>query len=331
MNTVKLRQDIAANIPIIKADLGDRTKYVGSSDLSCSRKGILNKRFPPKHTLRTQMKFRRGDIVEDMVAQSLRQAGYNIQHGFEAIHPNKPYLIAHADIYFPLGDDRAFILECKSTEHMPDAAYESWVHQVTYQIGLTLLANPHLKEVTAAVYVMDIISGEEKIFDGFNHSPIIFDFLVKKADGMWRLINEQKITQADPRGYFIPTHSSVLCEYCPFRFDCPALILKTEVGCIDLEPIMAAAENYIDASAAQSVIKKDREKSRSEIMEYMQDYRYGRLGDMLFEIKKSERLSLDNKKLKEECPEIVEKYTKAKEVSRLTVKDRPQVLAQLAS
>lgn len=331
MNTVKLRQDITANLPIIKDDLGDRTKYIGSSDLSCPRKGVLNKRFPPQHTLKTQMKFRRGDIVEEMVAQSLRQAGYDVQHGFEAVHPEKPHLIAHADFYFPLGEDRAFILECKSTEHMPDAPYDSWVNQVNYQIGLTLLAKPQLKEVTAAVYVMDIISGEEKIFDGFNYSPIIFDFLVKKADGMWRLIEDQEIAQADPRGYYIPTNKSVLCEYCPFRSDCPALVINAEVGCIDLEPISSAANNYIEASEAMGVIKKDREKSRSEIMEYMRDYRYGRLGDMLFEIKKSERLSLDSKKLKEEHPEIVEEYTKAKEVSRLTVKNRPQALEQLAS
>ena len=330
MNTQKLRHDITVNIPIVKADLGDRTKYVGSSDLSCSRKGILNKRFPPNHTLRTQMKFRRGDIVEDMVAQSLRQAGYNVQHGFEAIHPEKPYLIAHADMYFPLGDDRAFILECKSTERMPDAPYESWVNQVTYQIGLTLLASPHLKEVTAAVYVMDIISGEEKIFDNFNHSPILFDFLVKKADGMWRLINDRKLAESDPRGYFIPTHSSILCEYCPFRFDCPAMILKTETGCIDLEPIKETVETFMAASEAQKAIKKDRAKTRTEIMEYMQDMPYGRLGDMLFEIKRSEKKSLDNKKLKEEHPEIVEAYTKTTEVTRLTAKNRPQVLAQVA-
>ena len=62
----------------------------------------------------------------------------------------------------------------------------------------------------------------------------------------------------------------------------------------------------------------------------MQDMPYGRLGDMLFEIKRSEKKSLDNKKLKEEHPEIVEAYTKTTDVTRLTAKNRPQVLAQVA-
>ena len=48
-----------------KIELGDRTEYVGASDVGqCPRKVILSKTQPLPHDLQTLIRFERGNLVE---------------------------------------------------------------------------------------------------------------------------------------------------------------------------------------------------------------------------------------------------------------------------
>ena len=55
-----------------KADLGDRAKYIGASDIGqCPRKAIMGKLFPQPISLEQQIVFERGHLAENIVHESL--------------------------------------------------------------------------------------------------------------------------------------------------------------------------------------------------------------------------------------------------------------------
>ena len=60
-----------------KTELGDRSEYIGASDIvGCPRRVVLDKLNPPKHSMETLVRFERGHLAEDIVANALQSAGY---------------------------------------------------------------------------------------------------------------------------------------------------------------------------------------------------------------------------------------------------------------
>ena len=57
-----------------KDELGDRSTYVGASDLGCERKGCLEKLTPSQKSFETLVRFKRGDLVESIVKEAWKTA-----------------------------------------------------------------------------------------------------------------------------------------------------------------------------------------------------------------------------------------------------------------
>ncbi|MBU0995281.1 MAG: hypothetical protein KJ737_22525 [Proteobacteria bacterium] len=58
-----------------KEELGDRSTYVGASDMTCERKGCLEKLTPKKRAFKTLLRFKRGDLVVNIVKEALVKSG----------------------------------------------------------------------------------------------------------------------------------------------------------------------------------------------------------------------------------------------------------------
>jgi len=80
------------------SDLGDRTEYVGASDVSgCMRKAVLSKRAPAKFSLATLVRFTRGHMAEKVVQNSLDAMGVKYRYQPMLEHPDKTHIKAHLD------------------------------------------------------------------------------------------------------------------------------------------------------------------------------------------------------------------------------------------
>ena len=147
----KARQHHTAN------SLGDRSTYVGASDIGhCPRKAVLEKIAPKDPDLATLIRFARGHLAEEIIAEALSAAQPDRQVELEADIPYCPHcrcwtahpasgpmhcpdcgeplrllpLKAHCDFVF----DDDLVLECKSAQ--TTEIQDSWRTQLQTQMLL---------------------------------------------------------------------------------------------------------------------------------------------------------------------------------------------------
>lgn len=82
--------------------LGDRSSYLGASDIGyCPRKVILDRLHPAEHDLATLLRFQRGHMAEDIVANAMTAAGYdNFDRQVEVIASGTTPIKVHIDFVF---------------------------------------------------------------------------------------------------------------------------------------------------------------------------------------------------------------------------------------
>lgn len=132
--------------------LGDRSKYVGLSDIGkaadCLRAAVAGKvclpetpavpSYFPDTFLRT-LRMQRGHWFENGITEAFHATGIPVLHqmGIHARHHQIP-IIAHLDLVLVTGNNapRVHVVEVKSCEHIPDTAYAAHEVQLASQIGL---------------------------------------------------------------------------------------------------------------------------------------------------------------------------------------------------
>ena len=82
--------------------LGDRSSYLGASDIgTCPRKVIFERLQPGEHDLATLLRFQRGHMAEDIVANAMTAAGYdNFDRQVEVIASCTTPIKVHIDFVF---------------------------------------------------------------------------------------------------------------------------------------------------------------------------------------------------------------------------------------
>jgi len=238
------------------AELGDRTQYIGSSDVgSCPRKVCLQKTCPGgEPDVSTMLRFTRGHVAETLLADICNAAGvrnlYDTQ--VEVRHPVYP-LKAHIDFLFYAnfdGKPQLHIVELKSVSGIPDEPYPQWVDQINFQLGLLRLKYPKGK-LGGSILAIDLNAGELKQFSGFEYNEALFTYLVSKGVRMLDCLNGLEEPQSTP---------SFLCTYCSYRSDCPAMTMPE----VELPPeIETLAHRYLKLHevrhAADTKLKNIRE------------------------------------------------------------------------
>lgn len=195
-----------------ETDLGDRSSYVGASDVSgCMRKAVLSKTKPAEHGLDALIRFERGHLAEEIIAKALKKIGrFQFQRQAE-ISPdwNVPFK-AHLDFLF-FSKDTLGILEVKSSS-MPQTPYGSWEKQLHIQIGALKEKYPDRK-IKGGILCIDLGEGDLKVWNGYVPNEAIFSGLKDKAETIWNCIEGQDEPTVDP---------GPLCGWCNYIHDCPA-------------------------------------------------------------------------------------------------------------
>ena len=193
--------------------LGDRSEYIGASELGqCPRKVVLGKLNPTEPDLATLLRFKRGHMAEDLVAEALSENGKYIPQREVEVTTDDPVPIkGHIDFLFQgktLG-----VLEVKSVTSIPDSPYESWEMQLHAQMGLLALERPQA-QIKGAILAIDLLNGGMQLFNGYVPNEELFQRLLQKAQHIWQCLTEG----AEPE-----VEAGPLCAYCDNKADCPAL------------------------------------------------------------------------------------------------------------
>ncbi|MCG2743008.1 MAG: hypothetical protein L6271_03645 [Desulfobacteraceae bacterium] len=199
--------------------LGDRSSYLGASDIgTCPRKVIFERLHPGEHDLATLLRFQRGHMAEDIVANAMIAAGYdNFDRQVEVIASGTTPIKVHIDFVFTSTQPKIkAILEIKSVSSLPDVPYASWESQLYMQMGALKEQFPDYT-IKAAVLAIDLGSGEVGFFNGYTPEDTMYAGLLERASTIW--INYQFMLIGHP--VKPATEPSPLCGYCNHLTTCP--------------------------------------------------------------------------------------------------------------
>lgn len=208
-----------------KETLGDRTTYLGASDiLACPRKTILTKTHPPEPNLVTLLRYSRGHMAEDIVAAAFTAAGYtNFRRQMEVSYKGEIPIIAHIDFVFISEARKTMaVLEVKAPENIPQNPYGSWESQLYLQMGLLAENYPEYRVEKGAILAVNFGEHGMQLFNGYTPQTIILDGLIARAKSIW---NDYQKYQAGELNCPV-MEAGPLCGYCPFVGDCPKFAVE---------------------------------------------------------------------------------------------------------
>ncbi|ORJ61317.1 hypothetical protein [Geothermobacter hydrogeniphilus] len=279
--------------------LGDRSQYVGASDIAgCSRKAVLNKLNPEDHDPMTLLRFARGHAAEDLIDGIFRAGGLTPQREVEVRHPDFPEILCHIDFLFRSNaSGRLHVMELKTVNGIPDAPYESWVNQLHVQMGLLELHNPGLP-IGGSILAVDLNAGVWKEFNSFTPNKILFNAMVIKGRHILSCLDAPEAAQIEP---------GILCGYCNHRETCPAFAGETPLP----QEVQNLAARYLEKSRTRGELDKAIKNLKNEILAFTGTSFKGQSDTLQVcasEVGPSE--TVDARRLKEAYPEIYDEVKK---------------------
>ena len=279
--------------------LGDRTQYVGASDIAgCPRKAVMNKLKPEDFDAKTLLRFSRGHAAEDLIENIFQAGGLHPQREVELSHPAFPEIKCHIDFLFhSKSSSRQHIMELKTTAGIPDVPYESWVNQLHIQMGLLELDKPGVP-IGGSILVVDLNAGEWKEFNSFTPNRILFDAMIMKGRHILFSLTDPDKANIEP---------GILCGYCQHRGTCPAFTGKSE---IPME-VRNIAARYLEKNESKRTLDKEIKSLKKEIISFTGDEFKGQEGSIQVCVKKvAPSATVDLIRLKEEFTDIYNQVKK---------------------
>ncbi len=308
MNKNKFDEFVAKNLPqALKKDteqsLGDRSKYVGSSDIGgCLRKAYLDKTTNYEHDLPTLIRFQRGHVAEGIIEKMLDGLNPTLQkevkltiEGFD--------LKAHIDFCLE-SKNEIVVVEAKSVNTAVDKPYDSWVMQVNFQ--LALLATQTQKKLRAYVVAINLNTGWFKSFE-INHNQTFEKLAIENA----QLLANSLLNKEEPA-----PSEQLYCSTCPHKKTCPLMMKKSEGSELSGD-LLEVGKKIIELNARKKELEKELEEKKALIEEYMRTCgaKKIKVDDSFFSLSNdTTSTSFDTKALKDNEPELyeslLEKYQK---------------------
>lgn len=207
--------------------LGDRSKYIGASDLGhCPRKAVIEKVFSESPDMTELIRYERGHLAESILGAALEAEGFVPQRQVELIGEteNGTPLKFHLDFVFhSRSGDRYAILETKTTTPMPQFPHEGWEMQLHAQMGLAQTLLGDQVKVEGAIYALDMApkngSTPYGAWNGYKADPALWAELQKDADVIYEGVQEYKESGNLPDN--LPCRVGPLCSFCQGLKDCP--------------------------------------------------------------------------------------------------------------
>lgn len=241
-------QNLARNS---SARLGDRTHTIGASEAGiCPRRVVLGKLQPKQHDTKTLIRFHRGNLAEDFLADLFKAGGAECERQVEVSCENGR-VKAHLDFVWKLKTG-LHVVESKSVHNMPDEPWPSHVDQLHLQMAL--LAENYNCPVSGSIIAIDLNAGIIKEFAGFTPNAAIYEHLLSKARYMLECLDGGVEPQPE---------TGILCGSCDYRFDCPGY--RTREADIPGE-LEALARRYAELNSMKNGAEKELRAMKDEIV-----------------------------------------------------------------
>jgi len=198
-------------------DLGDRTQYVGASEIGCCPRMVYLKKLA-EDKAKTTGSQARGHFTENAVVRMLKEDGTDIRwYGKRQKHLQVSALHTHVDGILYASKHPVATLEVKSID--PRGFYSEitiprkWIGQVYAEMGLAHLRFDE-RITEGKLILVDASNYENRLAYRFQYSPEKFNALVEKAKWLVGCI----AIGDEPK----PDQDDFDCKYCPFKADCSA-------------------------------------------------------------------------------------------------------------
>ncbi len=234
--------------------LGDRSKYIGSSDIGqCFKKSYLSKLKGETHDLKRLLIFERGHVAEGIVRNGLQnnpaKVTFSEQVEVKGLNQEVAHIKTHIDfvVEFP---QELVVIECKTISSvLPEGKpRESWIYQVQLQLGL--LRQTSKKICRGLIVTFDLNTGEALEFP-VEFNDALYNVAIRRANTLWNAVQ----TQNEPRG-----EMSDLCAFCNFRQECNTL----QAGAVQMpKEVEAMALRVQDLSAIEKEIKTTKQNLKA--------------------------------------------------------------------
>lgn len=278
--------------------LGDRTEYIGASDISgCLRKSYLSKKEKSKDiSIEQLLTFERGHQFENIVEKFLYGEIYKKQVEIkEAYTSNGFRLKPHLDfvLYNPK-EKTATVIEAKSTKNTIEL-YESYVLQIHLQMGLLQAQCGSDWKINGAIFVISTDSKYE-IFE-IEQNATLFNMAMQRADELSHALK----TNIEPKAEI-----QLYCDKCPFKSDCQAISKGANKQLpFNIKILMRKLKEYQN-------IEKEIKNFKAQILSFMEttNTQVAKCNDITvsLHINKGDDYTIDLNKLRVEEPNIYAKY-----------------------
>jgi CRISPR-associated exonuclease Cas4 len=242
--------------------LGDRSKYVGSSDIGgCLKRAVLSKtNGEPNRSLDELLILERGHIVEGIIEKALKanNLSYKSQVGVKALLDDQTPVKAHLDFVVE-NSKECVVIECKSVSHQIDAPYEAWVLQIQFQLGLLKASFQRKgldKPVRGIIAVMDVNTGWAKEF-AIEFNEALLAIALNRAKTIWNAVKRGENANA------IEGELGALCGYCPFKGQCQTL----RSGAKELPAEIA---KKVERLKSLNKVEKEQKAIKAEVKSYLE-------------------------------------------------------------
>lgn len=187
--------------------LGDRSLYVGSSDISgCLRKSYLQKLTRKEVSIEQSIILQRGHLAEDLVKKGFGNLPFKEQY---EVKSKNGYYRSHIDFLIE-SEKEVIVVECKSLGTSVESPYDSWVLQVQFQMAL-LSQEKKGKKISACIVAVNVNNGWHEFF-WIEPNAILQKLAMSKAEELKSALELQIEPKAEAQNY---------CGVCPFNSDCP--------------------------------------------------------------------------------------------------------------
>lgn len=279
--------------------LGDRSKYIGSSDIGqCPKKSYFSKTIGEDHNLKQLLIFERGHVAEGIVRNGLinnpSKVSFEEQVEVSGSTPSTKYIKTHIDfvVEFP---NEYVVVECKTiSSSLPGSTpRESWVYQVQLQLGL--LQQKSKKKVRGLIVAFDLNSGDAFEFD-VEFNEILYNIAIQRADKLWQAVQSQE----EPKG-----EVGDLCAFCAFSQHCNTLQSN---GIKMPKEVEAIALRVKELLSVEKEIKANKQNLKAFMEAANCNKAIGKSITLsMINRKGTQKISLDE--LKKKYPEIVDALT----------------------
>jgi len=294
----KLEVFINRNLPKVLAQetantLGDRSKYIGASDISgCLRKAFLTKQQDPKYDISQHIVFQRGHIAEQLVEKMLKGTPYKAQVEVKGKADNGFDIKAHIDFVVDFGKE-VVIVEVKTISTDIDEPYDSWVLQT--QLQMSLLKASSQSQIRSYIVAINLNSGFYKTFEiDFNGS--LSKIALEKANILANALKNNRCPDGEMQLY---------CSKCPFKSNCETISKGVE------EQLPLDIKSLVNKLKSFQSIEKDMKRCKDELKSFLEttNINVAKCDNTTVTLcQNSGSYTIDLTRLKVEEPSIYEKY-----------------------